>query len=161
MSYSKFAAAALVVGAALVQSSPAEAAIIGAHSGKAFFSNQTNCFTFDNEFYSRVRFTGGTGCGIVTGGWWAVPVPISSTGNKTFSVYYKDTSSAPDSCWAHVFTQDGDIQRSDEVTFLNEQGWKPFEQLLVSTNEHVDIECFIGNVGTGAPNTWMSAVKGF
>jgi hypothetical protein len=147
----RIASAVLLASGGLLVSSTAQSGIVAASDGSAWDANQTNCFTKGWQEPGRVSFTGCQGTGL-----WDVPVPIVTTGNKTFSVYGK-SSVVGITCGAFVLGPSGAIVRWKEIALGFFPNWYPFESQAVNTDETAVVECEITSSGT----SWMGAVKGF
>jgi hypothetical protein len=150
--------AALLAGGALFLSSPAQSGILPASDGSAWDPSRAPCFHKGWNEPGQVTFQGTTGACNLSATLWDMPVPMSSTGSKTFSVYARNTTPFTMTCGAYVLSADGTTARWDELTVTSQQ-WYPFDSLTVNSNESVVIECNVINSVYGI--SWVGAVKGF
>jgi hypothetical protein len=94
----KIATAMLMATGALTMTNPSRAAgVLAASAGFADDTTKASCFQRDYANPGQVRYT----CSSPVGAWWDIPLPISSTGSKTLSVYFK-------SSWGGIFTNECD-----------------------------------------------------
>lgn len=153
----KWGSAASLAGILLLVSGNAESGIIPAGAGAADDTvNKSLCFQRDFQNPGRVKYT----CQNPIGAWWDVPVPITSTGNKSFSVWIKGSSGFVGHCDALVVGASGNLVRWNEQTYTVINNWINFPALAVNANETAVVACEILQDGIGGEN-FMGSVKGF
>jgi hypothetical protein len=147
---------------ALAHSGSADAAVLSASNGFADDSSQSECFQRSWNNPGQVRHK--VECDGVSG-WWDIPMPIFTTGNKNFSVHIKST-------WGGIFVNtvdvfvlgaNGMISRWNEQRFDGPfEGWINFPTLAVNSNESATIQFLLPDGPEGhSADSYISAVKGF